>query len=126
MHTCLTYFYVDTSKSNNFDAQAFVSQLQLCPQDVEIRNNGGIRIASNTNYNVDINAMVRTTLASIWDKRTQLVELKNKYNLTYYLARVPHIYSSCDQPKPLLSLDADIVAFLYETGTLDDLDYYVY
>ena len=126
MHTCLTYFYVDTSKSNNFDAKAFCKALDVDANCVEFCNNGGMRICKNDNFNVDINEMVRTTLASIWDKRTQLVELKNKYNLTYYLARVPHIYSSCDQPKPLLSLDADIVAFLYETGTIDDLDYYVY
>ena len=125
MHTCLTYFYVDTSKSTNFDAQAFASQLQLCPQDVEIRNNGCMRIGSNTNYNVDSNEMVRTTLASLWDKRPLLVELKNKYNLTYYLVRVPQIDARCDQPKPLLSLATDIVAFLNETSTLDDLDYYV-
>ena len=126
MHTCLTYFYVDTTKSTNFDMATFCNVLNIDENCVQLRDNGCMRIGSNTQYNVDINVMLRTTLCPLWDKRNLLVELRNKYNLTYYLARVPHIYSSCDQPKPLLSLDADIVAFINETGTLDDLDYYVY
>ena len=126
MHTCLTYFYVDTSKANNFDTNAFCNALSIDTNCVQLRDNGGMRIGANENYNVDINVMVRATLTNLWDKRQQLVELKNKYNLTYYLVRVPQIESNCDQPKPLLSLDADVVAFLQETTTLDDLDYYVY
>ena len=126
MHTCLTYFLVGTKQSTNFDAAAFCAALNICTNDVEFRDNGGIRIGKNTNYNVDTNEMVYTTLASLWDKRTLLVELKNKYNLTYYLERVPQIDVNSENPNPLLSLNADIIAFLHETGTIDDLDYYVF
>lgn len=83
-------------------------------------------MGQNQCYNVDVNVMARQTLAPIWDKRNLLVELKNRYNLTYYLVRVPHVYANCDAPKPLLSLAADVVDFLHQTGTIDDLDYYTY
>ena len=126
MPTCLTYFYVDTTKSANFDLQNFVKTVDIATQNYQICDNGCIRIGANTNYDVNLNTMVKTTLKCIWDKRQALVQLATKYNLTYYLVRVPHVYSSCDQPKPILSLDADVVAFLHQTGTTDDLDYYVY
>lgn len=126
MHTCLTYFYVDTTKSTNFDLQNFVSTLGITTQNYQLRDNGCIRIGTNDNYNVDINSMLRTTLSCIWNKAEELVVLAKQYNLTYYLIRVPHVYANSDAPKPLLSLDADIVAFLHQTGTHDDVDYYVY
>lgn len=126
MHTCLTYFYVDTTKSTNFDLQNFVSTLGITTQNYQLRDNGCLRIGENNCYNVDANAMVKHTLAPIWDKRDALVALAKQYNLTYYLVRVPHIHANSDAPKPLLSLDADIVAFLHQTATHDDIDYYVY
>ena len=126
MHTCLTYFYVDTTQSTNFDAATFVTALGVDANYAVLRDNGGIRMGQNQCYNVDVNAMARQTLAPIWDKRNLLAELKNRYNLTYYLVRVPHVYANCDAPKPLLSLAADVVDFLHQTGTIDDLDYYTY
>ena len=126
MHTCLTYFYVDTSKSINFDVQKFAETLGLDSANYNVMQNGNIRIGENNNYNVDVNAMARDTLCCVWDKQAMLVDLANNYNLTYYLVRVPHVYANCDLPKPILSLNADVVAFLQQTGTIDDLDYYVY
>ena len=126
MHTCLTYFYVDTTQSNNFDSASFVSALGVDKNYAVLRDNGCMRMGQNECYNVDINVMVRQTLAPIWDKQKLLAELKRQYSLTYYLVRVAHVYANCASPKPLLSLDADVVEFLHQTGTLDDLDYYVY
>ena len=126
MHTCLTYFYVDTTNSTNFDAQNFFTVLGVEETCACLRNNGGMRMGTNECYDVDINAMAKLTLAPVWDKRALLVTLAKQYNLTYYLVRVAHIYTNSDQPKPILSLDAEIVDFLHQTGTIDDLDYYVY
>ncbi|MBR2974271.1 MAG: hypothetical protein IKC47_00810 [Clostridia bacterium] len=126
MHSCLTYFYVDVSQSTNFNLQQFCTALSLTEDDYLVCGNSNLRIGVNSSYDVDLNVMARATLACIWQQRTTLVDLKNHFGLVYYLVRVPQIYTDCDQPNPLLSLDADVVAFLHETGTLDDLDYYVY
>ena len=70
--------------------------------------------------------MLRKTLKDLFGKEKVLVELKQQYNFEYFLARVPEIYSESDEPNQILSLEPDIIKFLCETETIDDLDYYIY
>ena len=123
MNYCLTYFRV--LYDEKFDMIDFCKCLGI---DYEYYKNFGtdvsMEIGRNEIYDVDINKMVRITLKDLFGKEDVLVMLKEKYNLEYYLERVLGIY--CDGVHPILSLDADIIEFLYKSKTIDDLDYYIY
>lgn len=56
--------------------------------------------------------------------KEKLNDLKNKYNLDYYLVIKPEI--NINDIKQCLSLDDNIIEFLYLTKTHLDLDYYLY
>ena len=56
--------------------------------------------------------------------KEKLNYLKNKYNLDYYLVIKPEI--NINDIKQCLSLDDNIIEFLYLTKTHLDLDYYLY
>ena len=84
-----------------------------------------MEIGRNEIYNVDINEMVRYTLKDLFGKEEILLELKEQYNLKYYLERVPQLHADTTNVNPILSLAPDIVEFLYKTQTIDDLDYYI-
>lgn len=123
MNYCLTYFRVMFDE--NFDIKIFCENLGL---DYEYYKKFGtdvsLEVGRNEVYDVDINKMVRITLKDLFGKEDILLELKEKYNLEYYLERVPCIYT--ESIHPILSLDNDIIEFLYKTKTMDDLDYYLY
>lgn len=120
---CLTYFLVKFD-SNNFDMLEFSKVLDLDYQILErFGTESTIEIGRNEFYNDDINVMVRTSLKDLFGKEDKLLYLKNKYKLEYVLERVPLILDNQNMPK--LSLDDDIIEFLYKTKTKDDLDYFL-
>ena len=116
MDYCLTYFSVVFNEA--FDLVDFCSQLGL---DYDyIKNYGSdkhVEIGRNELFNIDINVMVRESIKDLIGKEDILVKLKNKYNLEYYLERVLGIY--VDGIHPILSLDSDIIEFLYKSKTID-------
>ncbi len=119
-HACRTYFAIYGAK----DAAALLSELGL--ENAEVRCNDSIMIGFNDDYNVDINEMFRFTLQGLLEKTALLAELKEKYSLEYYLVGVPEIVSESDEPHQILGVNEDIVAFLYQSKTKLDLDYYIY
>ena len=123
-NTCLTYFLV--VHDENFDLKDFCDLLDL-DYDYYLQFNtvDFLEIGRNEIYNVNINEMIRITLQDLFGKVDMLNKLKEKYNLTYYLERVPSLVESSDEPTPILSLESDIIEFLYKTNTIDDLDYYI-
>ena len=124
MNNCLTYFCVIYDKY--FDMKDFCNRLNLNYH--YLRNYGtdcSMEIGRNEIYNVDINEMVRYTLKDLFGKEEILLELKEQYNLKYYLERVPQLHADTTNVNPILSLAPDIVEFLYKTQTIDDLDYYI-
>ncbi len=52
-----------------------------------------------------------------------LREIKNEYNVRYYLMVVPHVYS---EVAPALDFDSDVIRFCHETETEISVDLYVY
>ena len=68
---------------------------------------------------------MRESLKDLFGKEQILAELRKKYCLEYYLERVPTMVAYSDMPNQLLSLDDDIIAFMYKTGTHDDFDYFL-
>ena len=122
MNECLTYFAVYFK--DEFDLGDFCEKLGL--DEAQIRpliKKNKIEIGKNENYNVDINEMLRETLKDLFGKEDVLFQLKEDYQLEYYLVRVPLL--SADAINPILCLDRDLIEFLYLTTAEDELDYYV-
>lgn len=83
------------------------------------------RIGENDEYDPDLNVMLRKTLEGVMGKEELLRALIEKNGAEIYLVAVPEIIWDCEDPRPMLSLDADIVEFLYKSGARIDLDYYI-
>ena len=122
---CLTYFRVHYG-NKPFDARDFCERLDL---DYEYLKDWGtdvtLHIGTNYEFDVDINVMLRKSLKDLFGKEEILVELRKKYCLEYYLERVPTLIANSEIPNQLLSLDSDIIEFMYKTGAHDDFDYYI-
>lgn len=123
--TCLTYFCVYIG-NKPFDLKDFCERLSL---DYEYIKDYGtdvtVHIGENYEFDIDINAMLRKSLKDLFGKEEILVEMKKKYALEYYIERVPTLVADGEIPNQLLSLDSDIIEFMYKTGAHDDLDYFV-
>ncbi len=82
-------------------------------------------IGFNDEYDIDVNKMLRVTLKELFGKEEKIKELCSRFGVTTALEIVPQIASDSKEPKQILSLDPDIIDFLYDSGTAMDLDYYV-
>ena len=111
---CLTYFLVKFDENGNFDMKDFAEKLSL---DYDLLNYFGtectIEIGRNDIYDTDINVMIRKSLKDLFGKEDVLLELKNKYNLEYVLERVPALLFKNQDYNQRLSLDYDIIEFMY-------------
>lgn len=119
---CLTYFMVKYQE--NFDMKDFCQQLNLNYEHT--KKHGGdywLQIGKNEIFNSNINVMIRETIKELIGKESILLELKDKYNLKYFIERVPIIAYRKSQNYQKLSLEDDIIEFMYKTKTSDDLDY---
>ena len=121
LHTCYTYF----TAVGEVPVDVFLSALSLTEDQVTVGRDR-IEIGRCRTYSVNLNDMYRETIALLRGKERILSDLRCCYALSYYLVAVPEIVSDSEDPKPILSLEPDIVEFLYQSGTEHDLDYYVY
>lgn len=120
---CLTYFRVDFDRG--FDLLEFSGALDLKYEVLlDFKCDNSLYIGYNTDFDINCNVMLRKTLKDLFGKEDILLKLKHQFNLVYYLERVPVVFSS-DTSNMILSLEKDIVEFLYKTDTIDDLDYIV-
>ena len=123
--SCMTYLRVHYG-NKKFDMVDFCKRLDL---DYDITSRYGTDIALHIgecyDFDIDINVMLRKSLKDLFGKEDILVELRREYGLEYYLERVPMLVSHSEYPNQLLSLDDDIIEFMYKTGTHDDLDYFI-
>lgn len=71
----------------------------------------------NTDYDVDINRMIRKTLAELFGKEEQIKEFQDQYYVVLELEIFAVVVKDTDQPQQRLSLDQDIIEFLYKTDT---------
>ena len=132
-HRCRTYFSI----TGNFNPQALIKRLGVkadktvtkgdkTPYVGKIAEFSYVKIGYNEKYDVDVNVIIRKTIAPLLEETELLRHLKDTFGLEYAIVVVPEIVAECEAPKPVLSLDRDIVEFMYLTGAEHDLDYYVY
>lgn len=82
-------------------------------------------IGYNENYNVNVNKMLRVTLKDLFGKEEQLKKMQEMFSIQIYLEIVPYISSESSEPSQILSIEKDIIAFLYKSNIEMDLDYYL-
>ena len=90
------------------------------------QTNNMIEIGLNKNYDVDINNMIRKTIFDLLGKEEEIKKYLKQNKIEEFLEIVPEIASKSNESKPILSLDEDIIEFLYKSGIRMDLDYYIY
>ena len=88
----LTYFSIKYDPKN-FSFEDFCKELSLDIQEtMENGTEDHIFIGYHYDYKEDVNEMVRYSLKELFGKEEILLKLKNKYNLTYKLERVPTLF----------------------------------
>ena len=120
-HSCITYFY---AIGEDF-ANEFIKELRLDEGFVKITERG-VKVGFNEDDSVNINDMYRKTLRRLLNKTELLSSLRERFDLEYFLIAIPELESESKKPLPILSLDDDIIEFLYLTKTHHDLDVYLY
>lgn len=84
-----------------------------------------IIIGFNDVFDVDVNVMARRTIKDFIGREELLRELQRDFSAEIWLEISPYLQHDCKLPNQMLSLDGDIIAFLYKSGVKLDLDYYV-
>ena len=125
MPYCLTYLLIEY-QPDNFDLQDFCAQLSLdFAQTQRFSADGFIELGRNELFDKDVNVMLRESLKNVLGKEDILLALKEKYALSFTLERVPLLQTDENAPYQKLSLDQDIIRFMYLCKVKDDLDYHI-
>jgi hypothetical protein len=90
------------------------------------RVNDEFVICVNCDYDVDVNVMARKTVREFIGREQELIALQNLFKVDIWLEIVPYILHDADEPKPLLSLERDLIEFLYKSCVELDIDYYIF
>ena len=80
----------------------------------------------NSDYDVDVNNMIRVTLAPFFGKESAIKKIARDFGVSFMLEIVPELYAGSEYPTPILSLERDIIEFLYLSGADYDLDLYIF
>lgn len=131
-HECATYLFLKLKDvddhSVDIDANVRMDnagrELSAFTQDYILKKYG-YEIALNEEYDVDINNMVRKTIKDFVGKEKKIKQMLQRLGAEMYLEIVPYIRADCEDPKPILSLDDDIIEFAYKSGVKLDIDYYI-
>jgi hypothetical protein len=125
-HSCLVYLSVVPQKGGDTEKSLDRAERELKKFDVEVvRKKNGLNVCANEEYDVYVSNMVRKCIHNFVGREEQLKDILICCGLEMYLEIVPQIVANSVEPEPCLSLDGDIIEFLYKTGVKHDLDYYV-
>ncbi|MGN1104188.1 MAG: DUF4279 domain-containing protein [Candidatus Coproplasma sp.] len=117
---CRTYLRIIAEERYLDDIMGAISQIVPCKKVKD-----SVVVGDNNLYDSDVNVMLRTTLGALMGNEQTLLELKDKYSAELWLIIVAYLSTQTSDPYPVLSLDRDIVEFLYKSGAEYDLDYYI-
>lgn len=141
-HSCMTYLAVLFKFDYKKDLELLKEKRKIQPEDIGIlnkdevfkyiKNTFGITpkwnrhhfvIGLNKNYETNINEMIRVTLNNLIGKEKKIKEMCKKFNVSTSLIIKPTIANKSEDSKQILSLDSDIIDFLYKSNTTMDFDY---
>ena len=128
-NTCYTYFRI----IGHFPPEKVTAFLELVPDQIikegDMRKSGRRADVSSwvfggcLEYDVYTENQMRTTVAPLLDKIDRLNEIREKFDVEFYLQIVPIVHG--DEPTPALAPPMDIIDFCYATRTQIDIDLYV-
>ena len=129
-NSCYTSFKI----VGNFDPEVVSRILDVVPSKSwkigDLRPNGTkydfalLEIGRCDDYDVEVENQMRKTISVLLDKIPLLNQIREQYNLEFYLEVVPSIY--VDDLNPCLAPSLDIIDFLHATRTNIDIDLYLY
>ena len=129
-NSCYTYFKI----VGDFNPDDVSSILNLTPEKSwkigDLRRNGTKydfalwSIGRCDDYDVKVENQMRKTVSVLQDKIAQLNQIRQNYNVSFYLIIVPYIY--LDDINPCLAPPLDIIDFCHATRNQIDIDMYVY
>lgn len=120
-HSCRTYFIIACDEINRAAVKEELAEIT----DEFSESAHGFIIGLNENYDVNVNEMLKITLKPLIGKEAKIKDLSENFGVKATLEIVPYIAKNSRAPHQILSLDKDIVAFLYKSGAEYDLDYYI-
>lgn len=129
-NSCYTYFKI----VGDFDPDDVTELLNLTPEKTwkigDLRRNGTKydfalwEIGKCTEYDVEVEHQMRKTIAVLQDKIPLLNQIRQAYDVSFYLEIVPTIYVG--DTNPCLAPPLYVIDFCHATRTEIDIDMYVY
>ena len=127
---CYTYFRID----GDFDPDVISARLGIIPNDSwkpgDPKKDGSLHTISCwtcgrcDEYDVYVENQMRKTISGLLDKIDVLNQIRNEFDVSFYLEVVPEIY--VDDINPCLAPTLDVIDFCHATRTEIDIDLYVY
>ncbi|MBU9675024.1 DUF4279 domain-containing protein [Planococcus sp. CP5-4] len=72
---------------------------------------------------LDVEAQCRDTIKNLKNKVPQLKQIKQQYDVSFFLMIVPSIYQ---EEQPWISFNEEVIEFCYLTGTTIEVDMYIH
>lgn len=129
-NSCYTYFKI----VGDFNPDDISALLNLTPEKSwkigDLRRNGTKfdfahwEIGRCSEYDVEVENQMRKTIAVLQDKIPVLNQIREKYDVSFFLEIVPEIYAN--DTNPCLAPSLDIIDFCHATRTEIEIDMYVY
>ena len=120
--SCKTYFAVSCPPHAERDVERYLRETLGASFQREGRL---FVIGYNEAFDINVNEMIRFTLRDLFGKEEKIREMQKTFSARCVLEIVPWLISRSEEPSQILSLEKDIVEFLYRSDTSVDLDYYI-
>ncbi|MBR4761374.1 MAG: DUF4279 domain-containing protein [Clostridia bacterium] len=127
---CYTYFRI----VGDFDPDEISARLGIIPNDSwkpgDLRKDGSVHTFSSwtcgrcDEYDVCVENQMRKTISGLLGKIDLLNQIRNDFDVSFYLEIVPEIY--VNDTIPCLAPSLDVIDFCHATRTEIDIDLYVY
>lgn len=131
-HECTTYLFLKLKGVSDYLVDADTHERMLSAgraisafTENYVLGKNGYEIEVNRKYDVDINNMVRKTIKHFVGKEKEVKQMLQKLDAELSLEIIPYLCADSEYPNPILSMDKDIIAFLHQSGTELDIDYYI-
>ena len=129
-NSCFTYFKI----VGDFNPDDVTRILGIIPEITwksgDLGSNGkpysfaGWETGRCMEYDVFVDNQMKKTIALLQNKISLLNQIKNEYDVSFFLEVVPMIYT--DESTPCLAPSLEIIDFCHATRTEIDIDMYVY
>ena len=107
-----------------FDALNWLSEIKLIQKGMTEYLQIKSAMKECLEYDVFVDNQMKKTIALLQNKISLLNQIKNEYDVSFFLEVVPMIYT--DESTPCLAPSLEIIDFCHATRTEIDIDMYVY